>query len=145
VLVRAYVTDRLRAEIANGPRGTNAALACVLRVSSAHLSNLTRSPPSRRLGVDVRDKLLEHWGITLAQVEAISGANGRAHDPDPTFHSLLAAVALRPGLQAELLKPNTFRVSTVVRVATSTWETPDGSPRKGWRRALEAAEAGEGT
>jgi hypothetical protein len=146
-MVNDYVTRRFKEEIAAGPRGTASRLARELDISTAHITNLISSK-TRQIGEEVRDKLAAHWGMTPAQLEAV--ATGRAASgvrppiPDPTWKTLISQIGMRPALQAELLKDSAnWRVSTIVRAVTTHWESPDGAPREGWAKVLEAIESGE--
>ena len=70
--IKQYVLKRLRADLANAPRGAQARLAKRLGVSGAHLSNMLSSTPSRQPGEEFRRKVASHWGVTYAQLESLS-------------------------------------------------------------------------
>jgi hypothetical protein len=70
--IKQYVLARLREELAEAPRGSQARLAKRLGVSGAHLSNMLSSTPSREPGEDFRRKVAAHWGMTYAQMEALA-------------------------------------------------------------------------
>lgn len=52
--VQEYVRERLRAEVRDGERGTQAAIAGALGVKPPHLSNILATPPTRHPGEDFR-------------------------------------------------------------------------------------------
>jgi hypothetical protein len=145
-LIKDYVLRRLKEEIEAGPRGTKAKLSRKIGITTAHMTNISASG-TRGIGEDVRDKLAAHWGITTAQLEALAQGlpvSGVAPMPDPPYKELTSQLQMLPALQAELLKKDAhWRTSTVVRAVTTYWESPDGAPREGWVKILEAIESGE--
>ncbi len=70
-IIQEYVRERLRAE-AKGPRGTQAQLAKDLGIEPPHLSNMIQPVPTRSPGEDVRAAAAAHWGLTMAQLEALA-------------------------------------------------------------------------
>jgi transcriptional regulator with XRE-family HTH domain len=93
--IKQYVLARLREELANAPRGSQARLAERLGVSGAHLSNMLSSTPSRQPGEDFRRKVAAHWGVSYAQLEALA----LGEDPPPSM--------LKPtGGRTEAVPPN---------------------------------------
>ena len=70
--IKHYVLARLREELANAPRGSQARLAERLGVSGAHLSNMLSTTPSRQPGEEFRRKVAAHWGVSYAQLEALA-------------------------------------------------------------------------
>lgn len=66
-----------------------------------------------------------------------------AHGPDPTIAELTTAIATRPGLAAALAEGGArWRVSSVVQVVTTEFDSLDGTPPGGWPDALDRAERG---
>lgn len=94
--IKEYVLARLRSELANGPRGSQARLAKKLGVSGAHLSNMLSPRPSRQPGEDFRRKVAAHWGISYAQLEAL--ALGEDPLPPGTRSFQLGANGMPPNL-----------------------------------------------
>lgn len=112
--IKQYVLARLRADLADAPRGAQARLARRLGVSGAHLSNMLSRTPSRQPGEDFRRRVATHWGVSYAQLEALAlgeeTATPRVAGPGPegTPLAVTAELAL---LASEALPPNLARVS----------------------------------
>ncbi len=144
--INDYVVRRLTAELEAGPRGAASHLSRQTGIKTSTITNLIKK--GRGLGERVRDTLAAYWGMKPAQLEAIAlgqAVSGiRPAMPDPPWKMLINQIGMRPGLQLELLKESgNWRVSTVVRAVTTHWESPDGAPREGWAKVLEAIESGE--
>jgi transcriptional regulator with XRE-family HTH domain len=91
--IKQYVLARLREELADAPRGSQARLAKRLGVSGAHLSNMLSSTPSREPGEDFRRKVAAHWGVTYAQLEALALGEDVTIAPIPFPPNLAAALS----------------------------------------------------
>ncbi len=66
--LKAYARERMKAEIKEGPRGTQARLARVLDISSAHVANIYNKDSGP--GEDVLEKLATYWKMTRDQMMA---------------------------------------------------------------------------
>jgi len=137
--IKQYVLARLREELQNAPRGSQARLAKRLGVSGAHLSNMLSSTPSRQPGEDFRRKVAAHWGVTYAQLEALalgeeSGAPQRSPLP-PNLEATSSAYVWRDELPAR------FR-EVVQDQARALWAAcGEGDlPEDEWKRVLAGLE-----
>lgn len=80
--VDEYVRERLRKEVAEGPRGTAARIAERLDIAPAHLSNIISPQPTRNPGEKVTRACAAYWGISLSTLEALA----RGETPAPHLH-----------------------------------------------------------
>jgi len=91
--VRDYVIQRLRDEVRSGKRGTSAALARALHISTAHIANLLSEPPSRQPGEELCRTVAEYWGMTYAELERAATGG----EPPPAVARDLASTQLPAG------------------------------------------------
>lgn len=85
---KEYARRRLQEEVRKGPRGTQARLAEALRISTAHVTNLSKKGGTALPGEDVLPRLAEHWGLTGDELEALAtGLPVRRAIAEPTVEA----------------------------------------------------------
>lgn len=143
--IKHYVLARLREELADAPRGSQARLAKRLGVSGAHLSNMLSSSPSRQPGEEFRRKVAAHWGITYAQLEALALGEEASTTPTqpPASHtsalpSNLAALASTYAWMPEL--PEELRVVVREQARQHFAFSHVDLPEDEWQRILTGLE-----
>ncbi len=100
--LQEYVRARLRQELADGSRGSSARLAEEFGVSTAFISNLTKTPHTRSVGEATCRMAAEHWRITYADLERLA-LGLPVEVKGPTYISM-AAPELREQLREILVE-----------------------------------------
>ncbi|MBX3199734.1 MAG: hypothetical protein KF850_33645 [Labilithrix sp.] len=143
--IKQYVLARLREELGNAPRGSQARLAKRLDVSGAHLSNMLSSTPSRQPGEDFRRKVAAHWGVTYAQLEAL--ALGEEPPPSTSEPFSGRTDAMPPNLTASASEyvwmhelPRELRLIVLEQARQHYAFTLTDLPREEWQRILTGLE-----
>jgi hypothetical protein len=120
-LVTEYVRAWLRHQVANGPRGTQAALAMDLDISTAQMSNVTSPTPTRGIGPDLVMAVAHKLGYSLARLEQEAlRSSGQVQEAQRIIQDLV--VTYQDGSTASI------EVKSSPRAISDPWATVEASP-----------------
>jgi hypothetical protein len=119
--LQAYVRERLRQEIAAGPRGTAARIGKAANISGAHITNMMDPVRPRGPGLDAIERLARYWGLTIADLQRLVDGAAPTTDDVPWDGLARAMTAAADAYDARDVRAVTALYEGQQDVAPLTW------------------------
>lgn len=156
--VKSYVQGRLVEEVSKGPRGTQARLARALKITTAHVANLTTgNPPRSQPGDEVCRKAADYWGLSFVELERLATGEVDASPvkvarpsgtDNPTIGLFMMKLRRLPGLE-QWIEENPTRLTVgelwkgmTIYDTVKPRSREDGEPLNGWGSFFDDALSG---
>jgi hypothetical protein len=137
--LQAYVRERLRQEIAAGPRGTAARIAKTANISGAHVTNMMDPVRPRGPGLEAIERLARYWGLTLADLQRL--VDGAAPTTDDVPWDGLARAMGAGDYDARDIRATAALYDGQPDVAPLTWARRLDDMRRRREQGLDEVEA----